>query len=320
MGDYAGFMAMDMAMTSNWHQPVQSIGSSKGDGIVFKHRALVIFKSTCGTLPVDKDRDYDIVLPENDEMDSYPDKYPLRMAMLIAQHSASMPDPYSITYTPTQRWDATIFRALHASMSACSSPGVEDLLRIGMGGKRKRSFALDSPRCNSPGASSVGSSGGGHWLEGESPMEVVPRWVIDGFINALHRVTMGSEVFSQANFRQEPGNHDERGVPEVAKTRGCKGYSFAVRRCPCIVKAALDGLVEVHKGNKSYIWVAKSAKAKDTGDLLVYIRCWDPDCRSRVSRSRVEQGPHNSPFDASGWALLNRSNMSVIDPTCVGRQ
>lgn len=30
MGDYAGFMAMDTAMTNNWHQPIQSIGSSKG--------------------------------------------------------------------------------------------------------------------------------------------------------------------------------------------------------------------------------------------------------------------------------------------------
>lgn len=29
MGDYAGFMAMDTAMTNNWHQPIQSIGSSK---------------------------------------------------------------------------------------------------------------------------------------------------------------------------------------------------------------------------------------------------------------------------------------------------
>lgn len=36
LGDSAGFIAMDTAMTHNWHQPLQCIGSSKGDGIIFR--------------------------------------------------------------------------------------------------------------------------------------------------------------------------------------------------------------------------------------------------------------------------------------------
>ena len=109
MGDYAGFMAMDTAMTNNWHQPIQSIGSSKGDGIVFKHRALVVFKCVEGTLPVVPARDYDVYhVAPGDDAAAYPDKDPLRMAMLLAQHSASIPDQYSITYTPTARWARSI--------------------------------------------------------------------------------------------------------------------------------------------------------------------------------------------------------------------
>lgn len=239
--------------------------------------------------------------------------------MLIAQHSASMPDPYSITYTPTERWDPAVFRGLLASMSS-SSPGVDDLLRMGMGGKRRRSSNTSPCIPSSPGASSVasGCSGvGAFWGDGESPMDIVPRWVMNGFINALHRVSMGAELFSQNNFRQRPSNSDQRGVPEIAKIKGYKGTSFEVRRCPCIVQAALDGVVTVHKKNSSFIWVAKTARASSTKDLLVYMKCWDPDCKSRASKSRLEQqGPHSSsPFDQCGWALLDRRNMSVIDPT-----
>lgn len=108
MGDYAGFMAMDTAMTNNWHQPIQAIGSSKGDGIVFKHKALVIFKNVEGILPISLERDCDIIFPKNGD-EEYPDRFPLKMAMLLAQHSASIPDQYSITYTPVTKWDQKMF-------------------------------------------------------------------------------------------------------------------------------------------------------------------------------------------------------------------
>ena len=112
LGDYAGFMAMDTTMTSNWHQPVQSIGSSKGDGIVFKHAALVVFAAGSTSLEIDPARDYKVYKasadPEHPDAEYPSSNHPLRMAMLIAQHSASIPDKYSITYTATTRYEMWI--------------------------------------------------------------------------------------------------------------------------------------------------------------------------------------------------------------------
>lgn len=94
LGNSAGFIAMDTAMTKNWHQPLQCIGSSKGDGIIFKHKALVTFSGGGGAAAPA----VEVVLAHTDE-ERFPKGSPLDMAKLIAQHSASIPDPHSITYT-----------------------------------------------------------------------------------------------------------------------------------------------------------------------------------------------------------------------------
>lgn len=84
LGDSAGFMAMDTAMTKNWHQPLQCIGSSKGDGTVFKHKALLVF-SHDSYRPVD-------VFRSLTDADSFPVHSAVDMGILLAQHSASIPD------------------------------------------------------------------------------------------------------------------------------------------------------------------------------------------------------------------------------------
>ena len=298
-------MAMDTAMTNNWHQPVQSIGSSKGDGIVFKHKAVLVFNNKASTIPIDPTTDYDIILPLTEE-DQYPDRYPLRMAMLIAQHSASIPDEYSITYTPTSKWSEAVF----GQQCKKGDEGVNALLRMGMsggggygGGGKKRMRMPDSPA-----ASSVASAYSTSSLSpGVSVVDVIPKWVMNGFINALHRVSMGTEILSVNNFKQRPSNLDSRGMPEIAQTNEYAGDSFDVSRIPCIVTAALDGVVTTHKKNSSFLWVAKKAKISSTGEKLVYMKCWDPDCQNRV---KATGGPI---FDHCGWALLDKRSMAIID-------
>ncbi len=286
---------MDTAMTNNWHQPVQSIGSSKGDGIVFKHKALVIFKNRNGDIPIDPSRDYDIILPETED-DTYPHMYPLKMAMLIAQHSASIPDQYSITYTPSSKWNPMVFGQYSKSKN---EDGINALLRMGMG-SRKRIRIPDSPACSSIASGCSTPIG--------NIAEAVPQWVMNGFINALHRVSMGSEVFSLGNFRQRPSNFDGRGMPEIAQSRNYEGDSFDVSRVPCIVSAALDGIVTMHKKNSSFLWIAKTVKISQTNEELVYMKCWDPDCQARVKSSNTE-----GIFDKCGWALLDKHSMGIID-------
>lgn len=248
-------------------------------------------------MPIDPARDYEIFHAATED-EKYPDKFPLQMAMLIAQHSASIPDQHSITYTPKSKWDEKVFGVPIRK----GEEGVHALMCMGMGGKkRKRSFA-DTP--SSPASSTCSTVVGGM----SCVQETVPRWVMDSFMNAVHRVSSGGEMFSATNFRQEPSNHDERGVPELVKVKEYEGTSFAVRRSPCIVSAAMDGLVSIHKGNKSYMWVAK--KHRKGGDKLVYMKCWDPDCQTRIKNARDK--PEGKMFDCYGWALLSRENMRGV--------
>lgn len=331
MGDYAGFMAMDTAMTSNWHQPIQSIGSSKGDGIMFRHRALVVFKGTEGLIPIEPERDYEIFHAKNED-EEYPDKYPVRMAMLLAQHSASIPDQYSITYTPTSKWNERLFGVPVKR----GEEGGSALVMMGMGGRKRkrgggaggnnREDSQDGGGMSSPAVSTCSTT----TISGviaDHVHDTVPKWVMNGFINAVHRVTMGGETFSANNFRQQPSNTDERGAPEIAVAKEYEGTSFTVRRAPCIVAAAMDGLVSVHKGNPSFIWIASKAKIRGTGEELVYMKCWDPDCQTRIKQQNSTSGsaacgsaaasgsamPLSGVFDKYGWALLDKKNMKIMD-------
>lgn len=280
-------------------------GSSKGDGIVFKHKALIVFKNKTGDIPIDPSRDYDIFYPETED-DSYPHMYPLKMAMLLAQHSASVPDQYSITYTPSSKWNEMVF-GLQCKNKG--DEGVNALLRMGMGGRVSKKMRICP---DSPSASSIASGCSTSALASPSTagfvMDIVPKWVINGFINALHRVSLGSETFSINNFRQRPSNFDGRGMPEIAQLREYTGDSFDVSKAPCIVSAAMDGVVTMHKKNSSFLWIAKKAKISGSGEELVYMKCWDPDCQSRVKNCTS-----NGLFDRCGWALLDKNSMGIID-------
>lgn len=188
--------------------------------------------------------------------------------------------------------------------------GAHALMMLGMGGrKRKRSdYSTTSSFPSSP--SSVCSAAA---TEIADIHDTVPKWVMNGFMNALHRVTMGSETFSANNFKQEPGNHDDRGMPELALKKEYVGTSYSVRRGPCIVSAVIDGIVTVHKGNKGYMWIAKTARVKNTREQLVYMKCWDPDCQSRIKKFKQEKESNMAYFDCYGWALLDKNNMQFID-------
>ena len=198
-------------------------------------------------------------------------------------------------------------------MEKGSSEGINALVSMGLGGKRKRSSLVNS-QYNPPASPAGSTCSTVSSCMPENILESVPRWVLDGFINALHRVTRGGETFSGKNFRQQPANCDDRGSPEIAKVKEYEGTSFAVTRAPCIVAAAMDGIVSVHKGNKSFLWIAKTAKTGKGGEELVYMKCWDPDCQTRIKEFRAsgKQGC-GKMFDNCGWALLDKQNMQVID-------
>lgn len=274
--------------------------STQGDGIVFKHRALVVFKNnitSLSSIPIVPSRDYDIHQVASDDDDAYPHMFPLKMAMLIAQHSASIPDVYSITYTPSSKWNDVLFGSMLLKNGSATS-----LMLMGMGGKKRKRYSDTTPS-----SSTISSPRGcGIGIDIACHNDVVPTWVFNGFINAVHRASIGADTFSIKNFRQEPANLDERGKPEIAQIREYAGDSFAVRKAPCIVSAAIDGIVSVHKGNKSYMWIAKTAKT--SGEKLMYMKCWDPDCQVRT------KDPKNRRlFDIYGWALLDKNSMSIID-------
>lgn len=306
LGDYAGFMAMDTTMTSNWHQPVQSIGSSKGDGIIFKHAALVVFHAGSTSLTIDPARDYTVhrasADPDHPDAEYPSSKFPLRMAMLVAQHSASIPDKYSITYTPSSKWDQRAFGAL-AVLLPGQGRGAHALVALAMGsakgclgkgGSKKRKLEDNNDEIimvTSPTASLV--------------LATVPAWVMQGFNTLVQRYSKGVDSFSPSNFSQAPSNLDDRGVPEIAIDQKFEGTSFSLKKVPCIVNAAFYGTLKVHSSNSSFMWVAKDKKHKK--EKLVFLKCWDPDCR----RASKERGG-NPVFDRFGWALLDKPNLAVI--------
>jgi hypothetical protein len=310
LGDYAGFMAFDTAMTKNWHQPVQSIGSSKGDGVVFKHRALVVFKGTTGDLEIDPARDYHVFHAKTDR-DRFPNEYPFHMGMLILQHSASMPDRYCITYTPDDKWDRLRFGG-GALARSTGERGTHALMAIGMsaarGAKRGRDGSLLSSGASTP-QSPMGSVGVATTPASILARSVVPDWVMACFANAVRDTTLGREVFTVGNFSQHPYNLKEGGFPEIADLRNLRGTSFDVRRCPCIVHAALFGTLKIHRKCDAAIWVAETARVAKTREEVVYMKCWHPLCRDAVREASARGG---GVFDKFGWAHLTKENIRSI--------
>ena len=73
-------------------------------------------------------------------------------------------------------------------------------------------------------------------------------------------------------------------------------------------------MITIHKKNTSYIWIAKTARVAHSvhREELVYMKCMDPECQSRVKEEKKKKGDLARAFDAYGWALLDRRNMGVI--------
>lgn len=296
LGDYAGFMAMDTAMTSNWHQPVQALGSSKGDDVIFKHCAVVCFKAFPFTSirKVDPDKDYVVHLAKTEE-EMFPRSCAWKLAMLIAQHSASIPDTLSITYSASERWNA---KYLMAYANPLFSSGANALVALAGGSlvgnkKRKTSSSVLSSMSSTPTTTTcstprswVGGGGGTVTTPLASKVrEYVPDWLMRGLTNAVHRYSMGALSFNESNFVQIPSNMDDRGVPEIAQSGNTKNstisnrnsnsggdvclvefrtrsdMSFSLTHAPCIVSAATQGLLKVHSRNSSFLWVGESEKA-----------------------------------------------------------
>ena len=102
----------------------------------------------------------------------------------------------------------------------------------------------------------------------------------------------------------------------MSRAKEYAGTSFDVRRVPCIVAAAMDGLVSIHSKNSSFLWIASKARIRGTGEELVYMKCWDPDCQTRIKQSTSHSGCASggvSAFDSYGWALLDKKNMRIMD-------
>jgi len=281
LGDYAGFVFMDPAMVKNWHQPIQCIGSSKGDGVVFKHRATIEFvpppsSASCGGCKITEQKDW------------YPTQSPFEMSKLVAEHSASIPDARSITYTPSERW----------KFSADMERGGDPRIRMCMGSRKSStSGPVDGPPPLSAAQGVVG---------------VVPDWILKGFANAVHRVTDGRQLFTAGNLQVLTKPVRGPFLCQHGSVDPAHGHFFRVQGCPCIVSAALDRRVKIHEKNKSCMWIYEhTSSSKKRKRVLVFLKCLDPECRQRVQRVA------DDAFDSNGWGMLDEQGMrNVIDATC----
>lgn len=199
---------MDTAMTSNWHQPIQSLGSTKGDNVPFKHLMRVYFSTAATTIPINLQKDvrYEYTTEDN----ALPLKDPVALAVLLAEHSASIPDGISISYRPTSRWN---FREmglqdpakLHLQQGAGALMGLSLSIR-GVLGKRKAGpagcgasdSALSSPRSHA--SSSMDTLSTCHSPVVALASSMVPDWVEACMAKAMFsacRTHFSYECFSQ---------------------------------------------------------------------------------------------------------------------------
>lgn len=310
---------MDTAMTNNWHQPIQSIGSSKGDGIIFKHMMRVYFKPHADKIPLDLEKD---VLYEIQE-DYFPKEDVQALAMLMAEHSASVPDALSISYLPMNKWVGVGVGEQTNKGRGAGGGGCNALLcaSLAAGAGRKRSLSELQLSISSPSSSSCHSSlptsplpslqqGSNLTLQ-----NVVPKWIVSYLSKAMY--AYNSSIFSNALFSQVPWNKDvQRGFPEfvLPPNKTIDGISLNTVRLPCIVHMVMHGTIKIHNKNSGAIWIASKAKLKDTGEELVYMKCWHPLCKKKVEEYRAKASENVAPykFDISGWALVCKQDLEHV--------
>lgn len=316
-----GFMAMDTAMTNNWHQPIQSIGSSKGDGIVFKHMMRVYFQPHADKIPLNLDKD---VLYEIQE-DYFPTDDVHALSKLMAEHSASIPDHLSISYLPISKWkhdDADLWR--NTVYAQRGRGGGNALLAASLcaGAGRKRSLNEMLSSCSNSSSSAGQSSPG--TATPSSPHSAVglsaklPSWIVSYLSKAMF--AYNGSIFSNGLFSQVPWNMDpQRGFPEfvLSPNKQLDGVSLNTCKLPCVVHMVMHGVIKIHQKNSGAMWIATKAKLKDTGEELVYMKCWHPMCKQQVVdyRKREEEActaASGYKFDGNGWALVCKKDLECV--------
>jgi hypothetical protein len=323
MGDFAGFMAMDTAMTSNWHQPIQSIGSSKGDGIVFKHMMRVYFQPHADKLPVDLDKDVLYDVQEN----YFPTDDVHALAMLMAEHSASVPDALCISYLPQSKWkqdDVDLWKYAKGKASGSSASNRNALLAssfaAGCGRKRSLSEISSSFLNSGSGSSSTCSSPLPMALSCALGKDIhIPSWIVAYLSKAMF--SYNASIFSNSLFSQCPYNLDaQRGFPEyvLPPNKAVDGTSLHTKGLPCIVHMVLHGIVKIHQKNCGAMWIASKARLnKDKGEELVFMKCWHPICQKKVSEYRQKAGEsclktEDYMFDGNGWAVVCKRDLQSV--------
>ncbi len=315
---------MDTAMTNNWHQPIQSIGSSKGDDVRFKHMMRVYFQPAATNIPLDLGKD---VVYEMEES-YYPTDNVKALAMLMAEHSASIPDHYSTSYLPVNAWDLSSGNSGKAGMCNSNAAVKNPLLGMSLSAGSGKKRSLDElhkqnqqmSRLKREKNNSLDSLDGGD-VESMSRMarlckETIPDWIVAYMSKAMF--SAGGDILSSALFTQCPWNRDkEKGFPEFVLSRDLDGTSLNSRKLPCIVHMVMNGQIKIHQKNWGAMWVAKKAKDSATKDKLVYMKCWHPACKLKVDEYREKVvGPSvggvSSRFDCHGWALVCRSNLEQL--------
>jgi hypothetical protein len=318
-------MAMDTAMTNNWHQPIQSIGSSKGDGVCFKHMMRVYFQPHANKIPLDLDKDVVYEMDEN----YYPTDDICNLAKLFAEHSASIPDHYSTSYLPVSAW---IMKHRHLDSSCSAAESINPLLATslvaGCGRKRgleelqKAQLQMQKRKMNDGSSASsvldvpILDNAGSISSMAKMCRDIIPEWIVAYLSKAVY--ANNGDIFSCAQFAQCPYNKDkDKGFPEFVLLRDIDGTSFNTKRLPCIAHMVLKNEIKVHGKNWGAMWVAKKAKDSVTKDKLVYMKCWHPTCKLKVDEYRDKVvvpsvGTVPSLFDCHRWALVCRKDLEKI--------
>ncbi len=316
---------MDTAMTHNWHQPIQSIGSSKGDGVCFKHMMRVYFQAHADKVPLNLEQDvvYDI------QEDYFPVGDVHALAMLMAQHSASVPDHLSISYLPVSKWKADddfLWKGLCAGSGKRKQNGPKNsllgaALTVGCGRKRTLSEVLLENASSSSTASSASFPNSPMALNsprlGSVVISMIPGWIVAYMSKAMY--SFNASIFSQSLFSECPYNHDmKRGSPEfvVPPNKVLEGSSLHTKKLPCIVHMVMHGIIKIHKKNSGAMWIATKAKHKNCDkEELVFMKCWHPTCREKVKDYRTKAANsvcEDYKFDGNGWALVRKQDLEHV--------
>jgi hypothetical protein len=313
MGDCAGFIGFDAAMLRNPHQAVQIIGSCKDqDNVRFKHRAVVQFackrKKRSGD-SVEKPHSPQgwkcTVTLAQTEQERYPDKSVLDMAMLIADHAATIPTTRCIPYAHASCWCNTQLRLFLSSAADFPETSAAERVMACIVGGTVGVKTKGAGRQRGIGDSSLGGRGA-NLKKIDAPVHLVQYLhSMASFVSERSmmdsRKGTSAENAPQAQDSQSVHDHDSS-VLEMRRVQKFKTHPtacdpdqahavFVVRRVPCIVHLAESLDLVVHKSNRQYVYVEVDEK-RPAADIMhgVWMKCTDPDCAMRVRQNTLREG------------------------------